>query len=232
MYSKTRVNKELTLATFGYNPDDLSVGSHAKIVCTCTNCDRNIHKEYRNVDSKHRCPAVVGSSKRCYKCDTWKDITFFNKNPKGSGGVAKMCRECHNSHQSVKNAERSRQNRLRNAVIDGDIDFYIRKKLYRLRSMCKREKIDFNLDLDYLYDKWNNNYGKCFYTNIPMNNSMEQQGFQCWNGPSLDRLNPSLGYTKGNIVWCIFAVNSFKGSLTLEQFKDQVSNISWNFTRE
>lgn len=232
MYSEVKLNNDLTKATFGYNINDLSEGSHEKIVVECTNCKTTIHRERRNAFSKHRCPSVVGNKKRCFKCEEWKDLSLFNKNPKGSGGVGKMCRECYNSHDAVKKCEYRRSSRLKRAVKDNDIQFYINRRTLKMKSDAKKRDIPFDLTKEFLLELWNNQKGLCFYTGLEMKNSMGNKGFQCWDSPSLDRLNPSKGYTEDNVVWCIFGVNSFKQSLTLEQFKEQVSKINWNFKHE
>lgn len=51
--------------------------------------------------------------------------------------------------------------------------------------------------------------------------------FQAWDSPSIDRLIPSKGYIKGNIVWCISAVNAFKSTLTEKEFIEKLSKIRW-----
>lgn len=227
MYSEVKISNELTLATFGYSINDLPEGSHQKVVVICTNCDKTIHREKRNIFNKHRCSSISGENKRCYNCCKWKDLSLFNKNPKGSGGVSKLCRNCHNNHKSVKKCEYRRNLRLKRAIKDNDIEFYIKRRVLKLKSDCKRKGIEFNLTKEFLYNLWKKQNGKCFYTNLEMNNSLKQKGFQSWNSPSLDRLNPDKGYVENNVVWCTFAVNSFKQSLTYQDFMDQLSKIKW-----
>lgn len=227
MLSNVTLNEELTLATFGYRISDLHNGSHSKIVVTCNNCCSNIHRERRNAKAKHKCPVLIGNKKRCYKCCTWKDLSFFNKSRNLSGGVSKICRECYNKEESVIKCNKSRLRRLKKAIENGDIDFYIKRRIGMLKARAKKNNIDFNIDVKYLIDLWKNQNGKCFYSNISMNNSMKQDGFQSWDGPSLDRIEPANGYVKGNVVWCIFAINSFKQSLCLESFEDMVKSIKW-----
>lgn len=229
MYSEVEVSKEKTKELFGYYPDELKVGSHKKVVVECKNCNRQVHREYRNVNSKHQCPSVEGSNKRCFKCGEWKDLSLFNKSRGLSGGVAKVCRNCFNRYESVKNNNLNKIRRLKHAVENGDIDYYIKKSLSKIKSRCLKCGFEFDLDFDFLSHMWHKQKGKCFYTNIPMSNSMKQSGFQSWDGPSLDRVDPSLGYIKSNVVWCIFAVNSFKQSLTIEQFKKAVESIDWRW---
>jgi hypothetical protein len=227
MLSKVTPNEELTFATFGYKISDLHSGSHSKIVVTCNYCNSNIHRERRNAHANHKCSPIMNNNKKCYKCAEWKDLSFFNKSYKLPGGVSKICRECYNKEDSVIKCQKSRSMRFKHAIENGDVEFYIKRRIGTVKSRAIKNNINFNLDVDYLIDLWNKQNGKCFYSGIPMNNSMKQDGFQSWDGPSLDRIEPENGYVKGNVVWCIFGINSFKGSLGLKSFEDMVRSIAW-----
>jgi hypothetical protein len=227
MLSKVTINEELTFATFGYNISDLPNGSHSKIVVTCDNCHTNVHRERRNANANHKCPIIDGNTKRCYKCEQWKDLSFFNKSRKMSGGVSKLCKECYNKEQAVIKCSRSRSLRFKHAIENGDIEFYIKRRIGTIKSRAEKNGINFDLDSEYLINLWNSQSGRCFYSNIPMNNSMKQDGFQSWDGPSLDRIEPINGYVKGNVVWCAFGINSFKQSLNLQSFEDAIRSIDW-----
>jgi hypothetical protein len=227
MLSTVTLNENLTLATFGYNISDLNPGSHSKIVVTCDNCHKNIHRERRNAQAKHSCSILLGDKKRCYKCGKWKDLSLFNKSYKLSGGVSKQCRECYNKEDSVIKCNKSRLLRFKYAIESGDIEYYIKRRIGTIKSRAKKHCTDFNLDVKYLINLWKKQDGRCFYSNILMQNSMKLDGFQCWDGPSLDRVDPTKGYTKGNVVWCIFGINSFKLSLDLKSFEEMIKSIKW-----
>jgi hypothetical protein len=227
MFSPVSINEEMTLATFGYSSTEFPSGSHKKIVVECVSCRKLIHRERRNSDKVHQCPVVDGNNKRCFKCHEWKDTSFFNKCPKQSGGVAKLCRACYNSHPAVKRCESMRNKRLSDALAFGDIEFYIRRRALSIRYSAKTKGVDCNIDADYLLELWNEQAGKCFYSNIPMKGTGRDKGFQSWDGPSLDRRNPSKGYIRDNVVWCIFAVNSFKQSMSENEFLELVHSIEW-----
>lgn len=227
MLSTVTPSEELTFATFGYKISDLHIGSHSKIVVTCNNCQSNIHRERRYADCNHKCPVVVNDIKRCYKCGEWKDLSMFNKSYKLSGGVSKLCRKCYNKEDSVIKCNQSRSRRLKNSIENGDFEFYIRRRIGTIKSRAEKRNLDFDLDIEYLVDLWKKQNGRCFYSNIPMNNSMKKDGFQSWDGPSLDRIETTNGYVKGNVVWCTFGINSFKQSLSLQSFEDMVKSINW-----
>jgi hypothetical protein len=63
----------------------------------------------------------------------------------------------------------------------------------------------FDLDRAWVQEKLNR--GMCEATGIPFNMS-RQRG---WDTPSLDRINPKLGYVKSNTRLVLFAVNTACG---------------------
>lgn len=225
MYSPTNINEEITKAKFGYYSYE-APSTHSLISVQCSNCHKIIDRQKRDSFRKHRCSSVEGNNKRCFRCGQWKDLSLFNKSPKLSGGVAKMCRNCYNNHEAVKKCETNRKERLRNCFAQ-NIELYFRKRYYALKTTCNRNNIPFNLTLEDINDLWNRQKGLCYYTNIIMEGTGKERGFQKWNAPSLDRQTPELGYVKGNVVWCCFAVNSFKQFLTEKQFSDKINEIEW-----
>jgi hypothetical protein len=104
----------------------------------------------------------------------------------------------------------------------------LRQRNSSIKSNCKKNGIEFNLDEKFLLDLWNSQNGICYYSSLPMKAEGKIKGFQGWQTPSLDRKTPSLGYVKGNVVWCCFAVNSFKQNLTTEEFFEKLKSIKWN----
>jgi hypothetical protein len=227
MFSSVSIDPKRTKDLFGYEPSELPNGSHSKVVVVCNCCSRVIHREFRNVKAKHQCPVVDGNKKRCFKCGDWKDLTLFNKAPKLSGGVAKMCRSCFNAHPSVVKTEQQRRFNLRHLLKNGEMDKYIRLRTSQIKSQAKINSIPFNITAEQLIEQWNKQNGLCYYSSMPMSASLKQAGFQAWDAPSLDRKTPSLGYVAGNLVWCLFAVNSFKQSLHEDRFVELVNSITW-----
>lgn len=66
----------------------------------------------------------------------------------------------------------------------------------------------------------NQNY-KCAYTGIEL-----KIGNKLTN-PTIDRIDSSKGYIKGNIVICTEFANTAKNDLTLDEFKNQI-NLLYN----
>lgn len=72
-----------------------------------------------------------------------------------------------------------------------------------------------DLDGSYLVGLYHKQGGLCFYTGQPL---IVAPRSSLTETISLDRLIPSDGYRKGNVVLCSFATNTAKGSLTEEEF--------------
>jgi hypothetical protein len=146
MRHPTTIRDDLTEARYGYKSCNLPPGSHQHVLTQCTNCSAVVSKEFRNSNTKHQCPIVVGTNKRCYGCELWLDLTLFPTNSRHSGGVGKLCKKCHNSHPAVKRYEERRCARLRTAIKDGDVDYYIQRRMKRLQSNAKNKGIPWTID--------------------------------------------------------------------------------------
>lgn len=227
MFNDVIINEAKTIEKYGYDSQSLTSGSSRLVVVECLHCHAVItNRAYRNAFRKHSCPIVNGNTKRCYKCGSWKDLSLFNKAPTQVSGVAKLCRACYNQEPSVKKCEKARRLRLQTALAN-DYQAYIRKRCYSIQNYCKTKHIPFDLDQQYLIDLWNQQNGLCYYTSLPMTGCSATDGRLSHNIPSIDRRTPNLGYTKGNVVWCLLGVNAFKSTMTEIEFLEFVSKIKW-----
>lgn len=94
----------------------------------------------------------------------------------------------------------------------------IELKMYNgVKHRAKKFNIPFNLDLEDIIIPTN-----CPLLNIPI---YKTEGRVKNNTPSLDKINPSLGYVKGN-VWVIsWKANRTKSNLSIEELKMFCNNI-------
>lgn len=101
-----------------------------------------------------------------------------------------------------------------------DIKFHVQEKISSWRA--KSENSD--LDTEYLVKLYNDQNGLCYYTDTKMivggDRNKELNNFL-----SLDKLNPDQGYIKGNVVWCLYLVNTMKQNMTEQQFYLFIENI-------
>ncbi len=123
---------------------------------------------------------------------------------KFSGGSSKTCNKCRN----IRRKEREREN--------------ITKWLLSKTLVASNKKgWENNLDMIYLEELLNKQGNKCYYTNKNFGNDE-------FNSPSVDRIDSSKGYIKGNVVICRAGINIMKNDLDLESFKKEVCNIYEN----
>lgn len=74
--------------------------------------------------------------------------------------------------------------------------------------------IHFDLTKDYLWDLYQNQDGKCYYTGIDVTLNTRNNK----KTASLDRIDSSKGYVEGNVVWVHKDINLMKNVFSKEQF--------------
>lgn len=90
--------------------------------------------------------------------------------------------------------------------------------------------IPFDLDREYLIQLYNSTDGRCHYSGIKMNISGKAgpKGNANPEALSVDKINPDLGYIKGNIVLCLNSINMFKGNQDIIKFREIVEALILN----
>ena len=99
----------------------------------------------------------------------------------------------------------------------------------RSRSKSKSETTD--LTLEYLKEIWETQKGLCSYTNIKMEMPRSSQDEDIKKSPtklSLDRIDPSIGYIKGNVEFVCYCVNVMKNDFSKDQMLHFVKLIIKN----
>lgn len=99
----------------------------------------------------------------------------------------------------------------------------------RSRSKTRGEKSD--IDVKYLKEVWEKQKGICPYTGIKMEISRTSQDEDIKKTPikaSLDRIDPSIGYLKGNVEFVCYCINVMKNDFTKEQTLNFVKQIKLN----
>ena len=107
-----------------------------------------------------------------------------------------------------------------------------RKRAYNVPGRCKElatgarnrsrhKSVPYDIDGDYVLGLWEKQKGLCAITSQPFNLSYSdelQKGWSKKDAPSLDRIKPELGYTRGNVRLVLFQVNCAMGVYTDEDF--------------
>jgi hypothetical protein len=132
----------------------------------------------------------------CTKCNILKPLDYFHKHSKCKGGFNPVCKEC----RKVITKEQWK---------DSSLEYKI---LNRSRSRASQKNIPFNLELcDIIIPK------ECPIFKVPFIYNDKD-----WSA-SIDRINPNLGYTKGNIMIISNKANRIKSDATLDDLKQIVS---------
>ncbi len=99
-------------------------------------------------------------------------------------------------------------------------EWRIKRLLGMAKNRAKTKGLPFNLDLDYLLGLWEENDGCCEISGIPIELGRSEKGKTHPYAPSLDRITPDLGYTKGNVRIICYQMNIALSEFGLEQFEE------------
>ena len=103
------------------------------------------------------------------------------------------------------------------------------------RNRAKAKSIPYNIDGEYILSLWEEQNGCCAVLGLPFNLSYSeelQKGWSKKDAPSLDRIVPEKGYTKGNIRLVWYQVNIAKGVYTDKEFYDMCYKALENLRKE
>lgn len=212
-YGQWVIDREKTMELFGYDPDSLSHGSKKPVHCKCEACGFESNLHYRSSNKKHICLSIIDGLKKCYKCKQNLLVEeHFSKNRSTFDGYQKVCKNCFSNYSSVKAGYRKKSDKIKT-----DLTLYLRNKIANIKSRCKLKNIEFSLSEDYINKLYIQQGGLCYFTKIQM---VHNQGRHQYNSISIERLDPNLGYVDNNVKLCLFSLNSFKGMMNENEFKE------------
>jgi len=144
----------------------------------------------------------------CTKCGVTKTTADFYYN-RARKRYTETCRQC-NSELCLKYQHTKKT----------DLGFITQRRAAEIRRRCiddksNREVAD-NLK-DLLREQWEAQKGLCYYTKVPMTLSNEYHTDS--NVMTVDRIDPTKGYVKGNLALCRSVVNRMKQDMTIDQLK-------------
>lgn len=157
---------------------------------------------------------------KCKKCGETNPDNF-NKN-----GTKSMCGSCYSKLAKERYANFTPEEK----------DNYVQKQhewqnknflKYRLHQANARARSVYNLpceiDVEYLEELLVKQKNKCYYSGVEM--KLHKAGKYT---ASLDRIDSTKGYVKGNVVFVLWIVNTMKNNLTEEEFFGLISSIYKN----
>lgn len=149
--------------------------------------------------------------RKCSACGELKQFpnSFYKKSGSRSG-YSSHCKECHKK-ASLKN----RNDRYENDPF--------REKHYNLKSSANYQGIPYDLDKYYLESIWT---GKCaiFGTDIFIKTDRKKSREHA----EVDKINPQLGYVRGNVQWASHRANRLKDNATIEELEMVLNNMKEN----
>ena len=166
-------------------------------------------------------------TKQCTRCSELKPITQFSKGTRkattfrGAREVGKAvykptCKTCDAEYARKwreNNPDYNRRNKRsqREAAARGDTDPMLRSfvscRVADAKARAAKSNLPYNLDNEYMLSLWD---GVCALTGMPINTEKGSMYIG-----SIDKIQPELGYTKGNVQWVSWQVNRAKGEYTL-----------------
>jgi hypothetical protein len=158
--------------------------------------------------------------KKCVKCFLIKDEKDFYRPNRSS-----VCKECH--LENTRNYKRKKRENLEYRKEESKKQKERRVRLWQktLINDCKHRNMEINIDVDYinfLFDKQN---GKCFWFGVELKPSTIKKHPQ---QPSLDRLDNTLGYIKGNVVLSCYSANIGRNENCYNVWVDFIKEIKPN----
>lgn len=133
----------------------------------------------------------------CKKCNEWKSAENFHKHAKCKGGINTVCKECRKPLSTAQWANTSHE--------------------YKIWSRCKsranQKGLDFNIDIEDII--------------IPDVCPIFKTAFQKSGRytASLDRIDPTKGYIKGNIRVISNRANVLKSNATLWEMEQILKDL-------
>lgn len=168
----------------------------------CTECNKEfemLHKHYKyNTIKKGQNPFC---SKRC--------IALYS-----------------NKHKTKKSFENCYQHLNPGNKRDKFSPFRVYIKQCKIRN--KEHHVDLDLDVEYLKQLWENQNGTCPYTNIKMILPPTTNAYYTYKSllkASLDRIDSSKGYIKGNVEFVCMFINYGKNSYDRNEVVDIIKKI-------
>ena len=95
----------------------------------------------------------------------------------------------------------------------------------KIKHHAKRRNIDFDISIDYLWDLFKKQNGKCVLSGIDLV-FYKHSLANCT--ASLDRINSSIGYIEGNVQWVHKDVNFMKQQFSQDYFIEMCNFITKN----
>lgn len=157
---------------------------------------------------------LIDLPKSCASCWQVKPLVDFRINKQQRSGRAAYCRECEKKKRDrpdLKQVNQVRSRAWRTANPERA------RFLSAVKSAKSRHQV-VTIDVDYLLGMLDAQQGRCALSGIKMTfGNTTDRGGALPRSCSLDRIDQSKGYERGNVRLVCFAMNAFRGSMSDEE---------------
>ena len=147
-------------------------------------------------------------TKACSRCGEVKPLSEFVRNARSKSGWGAICLVCKAKGQQVY---------VESCIEKDLVEWKLRQLIRKSKQRARRARVDHNLDLDYLFNILPDccpYLGTQFHWEAKIN---------CGNrgahphSPSIDRIDSSKGYVKGNVAIVSHRANAIKHNATEQE---------------
>lgn len=118
------------------------------------------------------------------------------------GGVLGPCKACVSKVDTLKYYYEKRDENMM------DYAWRLKKLCQMAKSRASKKEREFDITPEYLIELWAEQDGRCAISGIEIELQYSDNGGPHKHGPSLDRIDSSMGYTKGNVRIVTYHVNT------------------------
>jgi len=172
----------------------------------------------------------------CATCSKDHEIRLGDYNRKIKAGQNKFyCSlKCSGKADYKNNPKKLEKNKGNISLLKGyesnRLDQYSSFKYHanRAKARDKQKGNISNIDSKYLKELWEKQNGICPYTRLKMQISRTTQDEDIKKTPtkaSLDRIDPNVGYIKGNVEFVCYCINVMKNDFTKEEMINFINQI-------
>ena len=161
----------------------------------------------------------------CDDCQT-QDYNLFYPYAK------KYCKICYTKRTKQRNQEKSPEEKelakIKQKVWNNNN--LIKIRVLGAKQRAKKNQMGFDIDEDYVNQLLVQQDYKCKYSGEPLQLSCDDDKNTrlTLKTISIERIDPTIGYVKGNVVLVTSIVNSMKNDLSITQFFDEIEIIYKN----
>lgn len=148
--------------------------------------------------------------KVCFRCKEEKSYDLYFRHHQTSDGYHSWCKSC------CRLGNNKSRDKL-NSTIEGRATVFLRNA----RNSAKKRNQEFSLEVSDIVDFWNEQAGICAYSGREMTLTAGQL-----NTVSIERIDSTIGYTKGNTILVCQSINRMKSDFTFEDFYELCRDVA------